>query len=169
MNHVPKKRRFNLIDALILIGILAAVLFAVDYAVNDMSDSRTLELDCTLRISGIADTDANKLEKGKALFVGDTAAALGKIRKLRVTERKEAVFDEESDRFVFASVPGESIIYVTVRTRASVKNDRYYFGETLLCANTDIELLLPFPYEKAEIVSVRESEPVLNGLTAVTP
>lgn len=169
MNHTPKKRHFNLIDLLILIAILAAVLFAVDYAVGDMLEDKTLDLDCMVRISGVADTNAGTFEKGKALSVGNNAETIGKIRELRVTERKETVFDEETGRFVFVTVPGESTVYVTVRTRASVKNGRYYVGETLLCANTEIELLLPFTYEKAEIVSVRKNEPALNGVSAVTP
>ncbi len=161
-----KKKHFNLIDVLILIVCLAAVLFAVNYAINTVLTKTPVALECTLRIRDVADTDVEKLKSGTVLYMGDTAAALGKIHAKESIAQKNVVFDEQSARFMYTAVPDKSTVYVTVRLYGTTKDHRYYFDDILLCGHTDLELLLPFAYGKAEIIDIH---PYTDTQASTTP
>lgn len=161
-----KRKHFNLIDVLILVGCLAAVLFAVNYAINTVLVKTPIALECTLRICDVDKADVERLQSGTMLYIGDTATALGTIYAKESTTQKNVVFDEPSARFVYTAVPDKCTVYVTVRLYGTTKEHRYYLDDILLCGHTDLELLLPFAYGKAEIIDIH---PYTDTQIASTP
>ena len=106
--HTNKlKRRFNIIDIVILLALLAIVTFAANYIANDMFSKELVTVEYYLRIQGVSERDAAKLSVNDAVSANTSGTTLGKIREITVTDEKEAVFNSETGRYVYAPVPGK--------------------------------------------------------------
>ena len=148
------KRHFNVIDILIILALIAAVAFAANIIVNDMFANSTVPVEYVLRVSGVDASKTQKLREGDTLIAAAAGTSLGQILALSVQDAETIVFNYDSGRFVSAAVPGKCTVYLRVRTNCNVKNNMYQIGDTRISANTSPDILLPFLYEDAEILSV---------------
>lgn len=157
--HTNKlKRRFNIIDIVILLALLAIVTFAANYIANDMFSKELVTVEYYLRIHGVSERDAAKLSVNDAVSANTSGTTLGKIREITVTDAKEAVFNSETGRYVYAPVPGKKTVYLRVSAVCTYKDHSYRIGDYVISAGTSPDILLPFSCDAVEIVSVRAAE-----------
>lgn len=106
--HTNKlKRRFNIIDIVILLALLAIVTFAANYIANDMFSKELVTVEYYLRIQGVSERDAAKLSVNDAVSANTSGTTLGKIREITVTDAKEAVFNSETGAMCMRPCPAK--------------------------------------------------------------
>ena len=157
--HTNKlKRQFNIIDILILLALLAIVTFAANYIANDMFSKEFVTVEYYLRIKGVAERDTARLSVNDAISANSAGTTLGRIREITVTDEKEALFNSKTGRFVYTPIPGQKTVYLRVNAVCTYKDHGYRIGDYGISAGTAPDILLPFSYHSAEIVSVRAAE-----------
>ena len=85
------KRRFNVIDILILLTLLVIAAFAANYIVNDMFSKELAEVNYILRVDGVSEGDINRLTAGDSVAANAAGTTLGKIRDISVSEQNKAI------------------------------------------------------------------------------
>ena len=148
-----EKRHFNVVDFLIILTLIAVAAFAVNYITNDLFSGESATVEYILRVTGVRQTDALKLQNGSA-FSSSAGVTLGTVKEIQSKDATTVLFDETSRRFVTAVIPEKVTLYLRIQADCLYKNNRYVIGDIRISANTSPEVLMPFSYENAEIVSV---------------
>ena len=172
--HTNKlKRRFNIIDIVILLALLAIVTFAANYIANDMFSKELVTVEYYLRIKGVAERDTARLSVNDAISANSAGTTLGRIREITVTDEKEALFNSKTGRYVYTPIPGQKTVYLRVSAVCTYKDHSYRIGDYVISAGTSPDILLPFSCDAVEIVSVRVAEAVTpladSGENALMP
>ncbi len=152
------KRRFNVIDILILLTLLVIAAFAANYIVNDMFSKELAEVNYILRVDGVSEGDINRLTAGDSVAANAAGTTLGKIRDISVSEQSKAVYSADTGRFVYTRIPGKYTLYLRVNAVCTHTDHRYRIGDYLISAGLSPEILLPFSFENAAILSVTPVE-----------
>lgn len=152
------KRRFNVIDILILLTLLVITAFAANYIVNDMFSKELAEVNYILRIDGVSESDIRRLVVGDSIAANAAGTTLGKIREISVSDENKAVYSADTGRFVYTRIPGKYTLYLRVNAVCTHTDHRYRIGDYLISAGLTPEILLPFSFDNAAIISVTPVE-----------
>lgn len=152
------KRRFNVIDILILLTLLVIAAFAANYIVNDMFSKELAEVNYILRVDGVSESDISRLVVGDSIAANAAGTTLGKIREISVSDENKAVYSTDTGRFVYTRIPGKYTLYLRVNAVCTHTDHRYRIGDYLISAGLTPEILLPFSFDNAAIISVTPVE-----------
>ena len=156
MNSTQKNqnRYFNIIDVVIIVLVIAAVAFAANFVRNDMFSKEVQDVKYALKISGADTSNISKITVGDMISTTSAGTTLGTVTAISTAPQKKLLFDSEANRFVYTEVPGKNVITVTVTASCTKTNNMYLIGDNIISANTSPDVILPFRFESAEIISV---------------
>lgn len=155
MNTQKQKKHLNIIDALIIIAIIAIAAFAANVVINDLLNDSSADVEFTVKAEGITSEHCGDIWQGLKLTAGKANTYIGTVSAVTVLPAKRTVFNYETSRFTETTLDGYYDMYITVKATLPVVDNTYTIGDICISANTNPGITLPFPYESAEIVSVR--------------
>lgn len=119
-NDKVKRRRFNFIDVLIILLVIAIIGVVAYLFLNNKifsSDEKT-EILYTIKIDRVKNelvSDIKKLEKGQTITDSVRGYDLGKIEKVEITQAMANITNRSNGTISQAEIPDYSQIVITVR------------------------------------------------------
>lgn len=126
-----KNKKFNIIDLLIILLIVAVIcagVFAYMYFFKSSDNSvntNTVNIQFTIEVNGITEDAANSFKVGDSVTLGASASGSGVIKNTEVKEYRMITSNEEDGTYQWTGVPGEYTALVTVESNV-VKTDTAY-------------------------------------------
>ncbi len=158
MNNSPakSKRKFNIIDLLIILAVLVCILFAANVIVNDLLVSGNQKIEYVIKISDAEPNAKYSFNIGDKVFAGKSNTHIGSISNISAENAGATTFDYNSGRFTKTSISGKYDVYITVSAICSLRDNIYQIGDIQIISNTNPEFNFPFSYENAEIIQVNQ-------------
>ena len=128
-----KKSKFTVIDALIILVVLAAVIVGGKILLPRFitpSDTRTVS--CQVLLSDKEYALAESMQIGDRVTMSLTEKDGGVITGIDVTPAKKTVFDSISGEYITQDVPDKCDIYVTLDVEAKVSDIAVKSGSVVL-------------------------------------
>ena len=156
MNSLNKKHtyHFNVIDLMIIIVIIAAIAFISKTVLNDLFADNITTVEYTVKITGVKSEDISVLETSDKLRTNNGNTHVGTITEINILPSTSYIFDYESDRFVSTQSDNRHDLYLKVKAGCGIKNNQYTVNGSIISANKNIDLVLPFEYTYAIITDV---------------
>ncbi len=151
------KRSFNIIDALIILFAIAAIIFSVNVILSDMFVSDSAKVTYVIKIDGVDERNAESITEDSELYFASSRTKMGSVENVTYLPETVTVFNYESDRFVNTELAGKCSVYITLKAVCDVSNNAYLIGSHIISAGNTADILLPYSYDRAEIISVSES------------
>ncbi|MBQ3900927.1 MAG: DUF4330 family protein [Clostridia bacterium] len=137
-----KKFRFNIIDAIILLVILAAIaLLVYVFVISDktVEEYDKYQIECVMEVTRINENLAGELEIGEGSNVYNPAnnKLIGKV--VAEPEFKNTIttaFDESTGQEIYPEVEGLKDIFITVRLEAEKTEWGYSAGDLYFVVNS---------------------------------
>ena len=158
MDNSPKKsfKRFNIIDLIIILVVIAIFFFAVNIIMNNILLSESKLIEYTVKISETDPGNQYYFSVGDKMYAGPTQTNVGNIKKIQPKSAETTIFDYSLGEFKQTYIKGKYDIYITVRATCSVKNNMYSIGDIKITANNNPEFNIPFSFKDIEIINVQE-------------
>lgn len=148
------KRRFNVVDLLLVIVILFGALLAVKFLILDHKGAETVKVVYTLKINEVNASASDALQSGFLLKTAASQTPLGRVEEIETVDASRSVYRSQSDRFASSDLPATVTLYVNVSTDCTNVDGRLYCGETVIAAGETPDLLLPFEASRSIITAV---------------
>lgn len=149
------KHSFNIIDVLIIAGIMAVAFFGIYMFSGDIFESRIHTVEYCIKLDGVSDINAvNELEVGERLFSTNMNIPAGIIKKISSENMKITVYDKPSGRYTVKENSGVYSVYIYVDAGCVFENGGYRTENIRVSENTEIEVNVPFLYDSALIIDV---------------
>jgi hypothetical protein len=151
MNHDKQKPRFNFIDVLIILIILAVVGAAVYLIASENAAQRRAEnanIEFTVRISSVDAEYLSSITEGQTVKDSETGAVLGTIRSVRTENAKyygnTAVPSESGYTISTSEYEDKYDVYVTISAYAK-EDERgiYSVGSTRVLVGSAVYFKVP--------------------------
>lgn len=151
MNNDRQKARFNFIDVLIILIILAVVGAAIYLIATGTAEERRAEnanIEFTVRISSVDEEYLSLLEKAQTVKDSETGAVLGTIQSIRTEKSKyygsTAVAAESGYILPSSEYEDKYDVYVTISAYAK-EDERgiYYVGDTRVLVGSAVYFKVP--------------------------
>ena len=127
-----KKAKFNIIDALIIVAIVACIV-AIGLRVYFSSrENKTPDhVICNFEVSGISEENANSFAEGKKVYLDSDDAEVGAFRTVEIIAETVNATDKDGN-VVKATVPGKCTVKGTVTLYGKYGDDGLFYvnGET---------------------------------------
>lgn len=144
------KMKFNIMDVLILLGILAvaAVLLYVfvlseNTPVDSLSGNETTKVTYVIEISGVDDIYADKISVGETLIDSSKKMNIGTIVAVESQPYVHLGKNLTTGTMELTTVEGKSTIYVTVEADAVLSGISYNIGGYTIYVGEQVNLSLP--------------------------
>lgn len=158
MDNSPKKtfKRFNIIDLIIILAVIATIFFASDIIINNIFSSENQLIEYTIRISEAEPGTQYHFSVGDKIYAGPSHTHVGNIIEIQPKSAETTMFDYGSGEFKQTYIKGKYDIYITVSAVCSVKNNIFSIGDIQIAANNNPEFVFPFSFVNAEIINIKE-------------
>ena len=128
----------DVIAALLVVLLAAAAIVKFNVFSNPMTATGTLDVDFTVYIYSIRDTNVKHFREGDKLYASDIGTPIGTITNVVVSEA-ESIESLADGTYVYAKVEGLYDVILTVRAQCSTSNGRYYIDKKYeLSVNSEI-------------------------------
>lgn len=127
--------KFNVIDIVLTVIILAVVAFASimlvnAFGVNTSTDRTEGVFEYTIEFKGILDELQDNVKVGDTIIDGQKRYNIGQTVKVSVEPHIIDVYDKDKDEMVGAKYPGNVNLKITVRKDGYIMDDNYYLEES---------------------------------------
>ena len=157
-NTPPKKRRFNVIDAVILAAAALGIAFGAHFFTHrDTTRQGAVTVDYTMRLTGVNALDTAIPKVGDILLATD-GKTLGSV--IAIEQKRAAVqaFSPQTDRFYETTLDGRIDIYITAEVSCETENGRYAADGHVISANAPLAVALPLERDSLLITEVHKKE-----------
>lgn len=157
MNSINQKHphRINTIDLLIIVAVIITVVFVSKTIISDISNNNIINVEYTVKVSGVAFDSASKLNVSDKLRANNTNNFIGKLKEISVSPSVSYVFNYNTDRFVSVENNNKYDMYLLVEAGSKLENNQYKVNGNIISANKKLVPVLPFGYTDAIIISVK--------------
>ncbi len=123
------KRKFNWVDIVIIVLIIAVVYGAYSYILKPRGVAvDKVPVEVTYRINGVMMVSANGIKMGDVFKDKDTNQVIGEVVKKEVKEAYDYV-ETGDGRIVKSKLPNKYDVYVTLRGDAVITDDYIRMGD----------------------------------------
>ena len=153
-----KKKRFNFVDAILLLIILlivGALLYNYLAPLTTRLFADSYDIEYTLQIRGIRREFSNKIIEGDEVVETDTLNEIGTVTRALYSASKFTGTDS-SGRTVTNDYPGMYDVTITVRAKAEMPSGMYEVNGYTITAGKVIPFRVPDSIGEAVCVSVSE-------------
>ena len=158
--ETKKRRRFNFIDVVLLIviiAILAAIVYSYFSPYAKQLFSTTYEIEYTLQVKGVRREFNNKIKEGDTVVETETIKDIGTV-KSAVYSASKFVSTDSNGRTVISDYPGMYDVTVVVRAKAEIPAGLYSVNSYTVTAGKKIPFRVPDFIGEATCISVSEVE-----------
>lgn len=153
-----RKFRFNFVDVLVVILIVAVGFGAYSFIKNGFftagtGDSQAV-IRCVFRTSDINDEFATLLTTNSVLYIDNGDTELGTVKAVEV--RPAVYVGESADGVIMSEIEGKSCLYVTVEINAAYDGKSYGIGDTKIYVGAELEAISPKLAFNAECISLEK-------------
>ncbi len=150
------KHRFNFIDVLIIIAILAlsAVLVKI-FIIDEQNEVRekNAQIQYVLCTDSLSEEMSDNVTIGDSVFDYSSGKEIGKVTACDV--RNATYTGTSADGTpVISEIVGKKVLYITVETTATVYDDGYLVGGVPIRAEKYFEIMFPKLYCEASCISI---------------
>jgi len=156
MNETAKKNkhRFNIIDVLIIIGIIAVIVFSFNMLTGDIFGQKIVNVHYTVKFTGVSTDNIDYVTNGSRIYSSNVNIPIGILEDIRIENSVSTEYSPSLDRYTEVENEGMYTVYADLVAGCVFRNGAYFTENMRISENTDISVNIPFPYDKAEIVSV---------------
>lgn len=126
------KTKFNIIDAVILIVVIAVIAVGCFIYLNMTDDTvavtNTAKIEFKIEVIDLTEDAANSFNAGDSVTLGETTSGSGVITAVQVTPYKKWVENTEDGEVVISEVPGRYTATVTIASEVSKTDTAYTSG-----------------------------------------
>lgn len=160
MNNSTKKaaHKFNIIDVIIILGIIAAVVFGIKILNGEFLENKIINVNYCIKIDGVTEDALYEYAGGEVLYSTDKNIPIGVIDAVRYENMSVTSFSPMTKRYVTSEIPEIFTIYLDMTAGCVYKNGCYYTENIKISANTKTDINVPFLFDNAEIISVTVPE-----------
>ena len=139
-----KNKKFNIIDLLILLLIVAVIcagVFAYMYffkSSDNSTDTNTTNIQFTIEVSGITEDAANSFKTGDSVTLGESASGSGVIALTEVLPFKMVTTNTEDGIYQWTEMPGEYTARVTIRSNVIKTDTAYTTGSEVIAVGKEM-------------------------------
>lgn len=148
------KHRFNIIDVLIIIGIIAIIVFSFNILTGDIFGQKIINVHYTVKFNGVNTENTAYVTNGTRIYSGDINIPIGIVENVRIENSVSTEYSPSLDRYTEVANDGIYTVYVDLVAGCVHRNGAYFTENMRISENTDISVNIPFPYDSAEIISV---------------
>ena len=149
-----KKRSFNIIDAVMIVAVVALTAALVYGVVSGLGVGNDyVRIKYVLEVSEIRSEFCQKAAEGDAVRNADGGEQIGKVAAVSSVPAQHTGTDS-SGAPVLSDIDGYSTLYVTVEAQAKEGNTGYTVGGTLINTGKSVDVRLPSLCFEAKCISV---------------
>lgn len=149
-----KKRSFNIIDAVMIVAVVALTAALVYGIVSGLGVGNDyVRIKYVLEVSEIRSEFCQKAAEGDAVRNADGGEQIGKVAAVSSVPAQHTGTDS-SGAPVLSDIDGYSTLYVTVEAQAKQGNTGYTVGGTLINTGKSVDVRLPSLCFEAKCISV---------------
>ncbi len=143
-----KKAKFNVIDAFIILAIIAVIAAAVwlcgrlDIFGKNEDDREDVKLRYVVEITMLDEQFSTVLEKEDRLFNARGTVELGYVKSCEIRDADKVTVDADGNT-VISSVEGKKNLYITVEADAYIEGLSYYVNGMRIAVGEYIEFMTP--------------------------
>lgn len=153
-----RKKKFNIIDAVAAVALLALAAFAVTALMPGIGkDKGSVKIRYVLETDMLSSEFTSKAAVGDGVYTVDKAEQLGTVSAVSSSPARHTGTDSEG-RAVISEIDGFSVLYITVEADAEQTKTGYAIGASEINVGRDYTLRLPSLYCSAHCVSVEIPE-----------
>lgn len=151
MNKANKKakNRFNFIDVIITLVVLAIIAFSVylffgdriNNALDKQQGDESLKVRYTISMNAVEEIYLPSISVGKELFHGDTS--LGIVENVEISEVERIELNERTGELVISDYPGFKKVVLTVVSKARHDNYSVKIENLTIAVGSYIEFKYP--------------------------
>lgn len=156
MNNSTNKpiHKFNIVDVLIIIGVIVAIVFSVKVLKGEFLDGKIINVQYCIKIDGVTSDALEEYSGGELLYSTNKNIPIGVIEAVRSENMSVTSYNPSARRYITLETPNVYSIYLYITAGCVLKNGCYYTENIRISANTNPEINVPFLYDNAEIISV---------------
>ena len=155
-NNNKLTHKFNIIDVLIIAGIIAAAVFGVYMLSGDIFENRIQTVEYCIMLDGVSDiTAVSELESGNRLFSTNMNIPAGIIKKVKTENMAYVIYDRNAGRYITKQHDALYNVYIYVDAGCVFENGAYRTENIRISENTAIDVNVPFLYDGARIINVK--------------
>lgn len=129
-NKEVKKNRFNVVDAIILLAIIALI-FAVLYSFDPFGwfvpeGRENVKLAYTVEFKGVDNDVKDNIAVGENVFLSSTSYVMGRVTEVKVQESFVWEYDEENGIMTKKTLADKADVYVTIEVNCTYEKGRGY-------------------------------------------
>lgn len=160
----PKKHRFNIIDKIVLVLIVAIAVstfllidpFKWFYEEKIIEDRTVLY---TVEIRGVTKKDSGSLSEGDEAILITKGADVGKIVKLTRLQSSLWQVNQNADQMIVMRNPEKDTVYITIEIACTYQEGvGYFINDRQLFVGENMELKFTMFDATGECVSIMEKE-----------
>lgn len=149
-----KKRSFNIIDAVMIVAVVALTAALVYGIVSGLGVGNDyVRIKYVLEVSEIRSEFCQKAAEGDAVRNADGGEQIGKVAAVSSVPAQHTGTDSSGSP-VLSDIDGYSTLYVTVEAQAKQGNTGYTVGGTLINTGKSVDVRLPSLCVEAKCISV---------------
>lgn len=153
-----KKIRFNVVDAVIILFVAAAVavfgyVFLSEKTVGTGGNEK-VKIQYVLKVGEIRDMYLGNIAKDDEVHDADTDKKLGTVVAVSSVPAKRIGTDASTGAQVVSEVEGRSNLYVTIETEAQRVEEKYLVDGVSIMVGSVVNFITPNLYAASNIVSV---------------
>lgn len=149
-----KKRSFNIIDAVMIVAVVALTAALVYGVVSGLGVGNDyVRIKYVLEVSETRSEFCQKAAEGDAVRNADGGEQIGKVAAVSSVPAQHTGTDS-SGAPVLSDIDGYSTLYVTVEAQAKQGNTGYTVGGTLINTGKSVDVRLPSLCFEAKCISV---------------
>ncbi|MBQ7671401.1 MAG: DUF4330 family protein [Clostridia bacterium] len=149
-----RKHKFNIIDAIVVLLIVAAVVFAVVKIVKNASDKTAdVSLTFVMQTDMIPDELSDNVSVGDPIYDGATGRKIGEVTACDTRPAQHTGSDTNGTPVV-SDVPGYKTLYVTCSAICESGDDGYTVEGVQISSGRRYVLMFPSLYCEGECISI---------------
>ena len=158
--NAKRRFRFNFIDALLLIVIIAVAALLVYIFTSDdgFGTVDTVTIEYQVLISGIRDEFKDLVQIGDKVIDSVGLFEIGEITDVKYSQYMYAVNDEVNGVTVMTEYPEHSEMEVHIRAEASVEDGLYYINGYKIAVGTLVSMRTPNFVEQGYCTVITEAD-----------
>lgn len=150
-----KSKRFNIIDFIIIVGIIAAIGFCVTILTGNMFSNKIVNVRYCVKLEGVEADAKDTLKEGMRIYSTEMNIPVGVVKSTATENMTITSFDHSTNRFITNEQEGLYTMYLYMNAGCIFEDGCYHTENLRLSENTQIDINLPFAYDSAEIISVK--------------
>ncbi len=157
MNNSTKKsvRRFNIIDVIIIIGIIAAIAFSAKILTGEFLGNKIVNVQYSIKIDGVTADALNEYTGGEVIYSTNKNIPIGVVQNVRSENMNVTSYNPAAKRYITSETTDVFTVYLDMTAGCIMKNGCYYTENIKISANTKPDINVPFLFDSAEIISVK--------------